>query len=122
MKPLHLHHLGRDCPECEGFCLVPAPLAGLFFNGAQIRSAKRGPGADSPDVPGSLVVADLRSDAMPEAAVFAATGRAMASAAELLAMVQRLLGESLADADGAPSTATLVDASVLINKVTGGAS
>jgi hypothetical protein len=120
MSPLH--RPGRDCDECEGFCLVPAPLAGLFFNGAQIRSPKHGPAVDSPDVPGSLVVADLHSDAMPEAAVYAATGRAMAAAAELLSIVQRLFAESVADAEGAPSTATLVDAHRLIAKVIGGAS
>ena len=45
--------------------------------------------------------------------------RLIASAPELLAMVQRLLAESLADAMGTPSTLALCDAKALIAKTTG---
>lgn len=84
------HTPGRQCDECEGFCLVAAPLPGLFFNGSEIRAPKTGPIADSPDFPGSLVVARLCTDAMPDARVHAATGRAMAAASELLAVAQEI--------------------------------
>ena len=64
------------------------PLSGLFFNGAQIRAPKSGHVADSPDFPGSWVVASLHTDAMQDARTFAATGRAMAATGEMLTALQ----------------------------------
>lgn len=64
------------------------PLAGMFFNGAQIRVPKTGACAESPDVPGSWPVATLHTDALHDARTFAATGRAMAAAGEMLTTLQ----------------------------------
>ena len=48
-----------------------------------------------------------------------ANRRLIAAAPELLAMVQRLLAESLADSMGTPSTLALADAKDLIARATG---
>lgn len=69
---------------------MAAPLKNLFFDGAQIRVPLQGPGVH-PQFPESLVVAQLRTDAMHEAAVFMATGRAMSAVAELLEAAQAAL-------------------------------
>lgn len=66
---------------------MASPLKNLFFDGAQIRVPLQGPGVH-PQFPESLVVAQLRTDAMHEAAVYAATGRAMAAAGEMLEALQ----------------------------------
>lgn len=62
---------------------MASPLKNLFFDGAQIRVPLHGPGVH-PQFPESLVVAQLRTDAMHEVAVFMATGRAMSATTELL--------------------------------------
>lgn len=63
-------------------------MIGLIFNGAQIRVPKAGSSADSPDVPGSWLVATLHTDALSDAREYAATGIAMAASGEMLAALQ----------------------------------
>lgn len=62
---------------------MASSLKNLFFDGGQIRVPLQGPHIN-PQFPESAVVAQLRTDAMHEVAVFMATGRAMSAAPELL--------------------------------------
>ena len=75
-------------------CRQSQPLSGLFFNGAEIRVPKRGAAVDSPDFPGSWRVASVYTDAIHDAQEYAATGRAMAAAGEMLAAL-RAVAEKL---------------------------
>lgn len=66
---------------------MASPLNDCYFDGAHVRVPLYGPGID-PKFPESLPVATLRSDAMRDAAEYAATGRAMAAAGEMLEALQ----------------------------------